>query len=208
MNNPPCTVSNPPCTVSSGDFFTQKLVVGLVPEHSWLYCKQLSEGKRVLHVGCSDFPIFSKEGNMHIFLSKIASELAGCDINGIDELKGACPGKYYESIDLAVWAGREWDVVLVPNIIEHLPNPGLMVAALFKLNFNKMFVLVPNYTISEQATYADGVWTERIHPDHFAWYSPYTLWKLFSEGIKAGGYECEMNFFDQKNMISILISKK
>lgn len=26
--------------------------------------------------------------------------------------------------------------------------------------------------------------------------------------IEAGGYECEMNFFDNQNMISILITKK
>ncbi len=42
---------------------------------------------------------------------------------------------------------------------------------------------------------------------HYAWYSPYTLWNLFRKPIEEAGATCELNFFDNKNMISILITQ-
>lgn len=193
----------PICKISDGDFFTQKLVVGEVAEHSWEYCKKLSVGKKVLHIGCSDYPIFNKESNMHLYLAAFAKELHGCDIDGIEQLKEHYNGIYFNSIQDA---DREYDVILVPNIIEHLINPGLMVKELFKIKFKQMFVLVPNYSVSNQAIYENGIFTERIHTDHYAWYSPYTLWNLFRKPMEMAGATCEMNFFDNKNMISILIT--
>ena len=192
------------CKISDGDFFTQTLVVGDVLEHSWDYCKFLCKDKKVLHVGCSDYPIFDVSTNLHLKLVDVASELHGCDPNGIDIMRTHYDGVYYKSVDVAE---KDYDVILVPNIIEHLENPGSLIDELFLKDFKKMFILVPNYFISEQATHVDGIFTERIHPDHFAWYSPYTLWNLFRKNIDKYNCTCELNFFDNKSMISILISK-
>ena len=188
------------------DFFTQRLkVVDLYETHSWEFCKQLCVDKKVLHIGCSDWPIFNPKCNMHIFLSEFCKELHGLDPNGIKELREHFDGTYFQTIHKA---DLHYDVVLVPNIIEHLVNPGEMVKDLFKLNFKKMFVLVPNAKVYEQATYENGLFKERIHPDHYAWYSPYTLYNLFRKQIHEGDYDYDMNFFDNQNMISILITKK
>lgn len=189
--------------VSAGDFFTQKLKVGDVTQHSWEYCKDLCRGQKVLHIGCSDYPIFEESTNLHIKLVYVASELHGCDLNGLDVMRKHYDGIYIKHLDAS---DADYDIILVPNIIEHLVNPGLMVDELFCINFKKLFVLVPNYFISEQATHIDGIFTERIHPDHYAWYSPYTIWKLFSSKLSSE-YTFELNFFDNKSMISILISK-
>lgn len=190
--------------VSTPDFFTQKIKVGEVKEHSWVYCEKLCADKKVLHIGCSDFPLFTPEGNLHLHLTKFAKEIHGVDIVGLDELRKYYDGNFFDDI---LSADERYDVILVPNIIEHLPNPGDMVNELFLINFQKMFVLVPNYKVFEQSTYENGIFTEKIHPDHFCWYSPYTLYNLFKKEIEAGGYEYGMNFFDNQNMISILITK-
>jgi len=188
--------------ISAGDFFTQKLQVGDIQTHSWAYCSDLCMDKKVLHIGCSDYPIFNLGTNMHLKLVDFASELHGCDPNGLEELKGYYDGIYFKDI---AEVDREYDVVLVPNIIEHLENPGALLKELFKIKFKQMFVLVPNYSIYTQASYQEGVFTERIHPDHFAWYSPYTLWNLFKKYMEALGCTYELNFFDNGSMISILI---
>lgn len=190
--------------VTQKDFFTQQLRVGLIADHSWAYCKKISEGKKVLHIGCSDWPIFTPDGNMHIYLKPFCRELAGCDINGLPDMNSHCPGRYMSSLDFA--EHEVWDTILVPNIIEHLPNPGAMVGDLMSTRFKTLFVLVPNYKVQEQATYADGIFTEKIHPDHYAWYSPYTLFNLFKSHIKTSD-TVSMNFFDNQNMISLLIER-
>ena len=142
---------------------------------------------------------------MHIYLSEFTHKLHGCDTNGIEELnKHLKEGVFFKSISEA---DNYYNIILAPNILEHLVNPGLMVDALFEIKFEKMFVLVPNYKVYEQATYENGIFTEKIHPDHFCWYSPYTLYNLFKAQIEAGKYDFEMNFFDNRNMVSILIKK-
>ena len=191
--------------ISDGDFFTQTLKVGEVKEHSWEYCKKLSSGKKVLHIGCSDYPIFNLETNMHLFLIPHCKEIWGVDPHGIEELQKHNPNnnRYCKYIcDLPIT--NKYDIILVPNILEHLVNPGQIITDLFALNFKKMFVLVPNYSISNQAKYENGIFTERVHPDHYAWYSPYVLYNLFSKYIHH--IKFEMNFFDNHNMISILIT--
>lgn len=185
------------------DFFTQRLVVRECSIHSWKYCEDLCRDKKVLHIGCSDYPFSNPSSTLHASLSKIAKELHGCDVNGIEELRSYIPGVYFNSID-DVKDG--YDVILVPNIIEHLINPGIFIEALFKIPFKQMFVLVPNYRIWEQAKYENGAFLERIHPDHYAWYSPYTLFHLFSSYLDTD-METELLFFDHQNMIGLQINK-
>lgn len=193
------------CKVSDGDFFTQTLLVGDVTQHSWAYCSKLCDDQKVLHIGCSDYPIFDKGTNMHLHLVNYAKELHGCDPNGVDKLREHYDGVYFSNIQEA---NSAYDVILVPNIIEHLENPGLLIDELFSINFKKMFVLVPNYKIYEQATYENGIFTEKIHPDHYFWPSPYTLWNLFRKNMEKFGATCELNFFESGQMISILIIKE
>lgn len=195
---------NSVCETSAGDFFTQRLTVGSISAHSWDYCKHICEGKKVLHVGCSDYPLFTPEGSLHLQLVGVAKELHGCDPNGLEDLKKHYDGVYYDSI---MQIDEDYDVVLVPNVLEHLKNPGLMVNELFDIPFKKLFVLVPNYSIFKQATYEKNIFTERVHQDHYAWYSPYTLWNLFKDHMAVYGATCELNFFDRGSMISILITK-
>lgn len=195
------------CEISAGDFFTQKLMVKNIAEHSWEYCIKLSRNQKVLHVGCSDYPLFNPATNMHLHISYCVRELHGCDPNGIEELKKYYNGAYYRSLEEVIKTKQEYDVILATNIIEHVQNPGNMLKQLFEIKFEKLFILVPNYSISNQAKYDGEIFTEKIHPDHYAWYSPYTLFNLCKEPMQQIGAGCEMNFFDAQNMISILITK-
>lgn len=191
------------------DFFTQYIYVCDDTMHSWEYCKELSLGKKVLHIGCSDYPIFNVKSNMHLYLVPFAKEIHGVDPNGLEEMKKTHNGFYYNSIEDVIKTKQEFDTILVPNILEHVKNPGQMIEQLFKINFLTMFVLVPNYKVYVQSTYEkNGIFTEKIHPDHFFWFSPYTLYNLFKSQIKKIDYKSKMSFFDNQNMISITIWKK
>ena len=196
------------CKISDGDFFTQKLKVGNITDHSWEYCIKLCRDKKVLHIGCSDYPLFNPETNMHIYLSKFTKELHGCDPNGIEELREHYDGKYFNDIDQVLeWGRPSYDTILVPNIIEHLKSPGQFVEQLMKIPFKAMFVLVPNYEIYTQSKYEQGIFMERIHPDHYAWYSPYTLYNLFKGHINSSMH-AELNFFAGKEMIGLTLVEK
>ncbi len=103
-----------------------------------------------------------------------------------------------------ITSGNEYDTILVPNVIEHIENPGAFVENLFKIKFKTLFILVPNFSVSHLSSYDGTFFTERIHPDHYCWYSPYTLWNLFRKHLS--GFEYELNFFtEDKSMISLLI---
>ncbi len=198
-------MGNTICEVSCGDFFTQSLFVGNILEHSWDYCEKLCINKKVLHVGCSDYPLFSKEGSLHLKLIDSSSELHGCDIEGLTQLKECYGGIYFNSIEEVIMSGNEYDTILVPNVIEHIKNPGIFIENLFRIKFKTLFILVPNFSVSHLSSYNGMIFTERVHPDHYCWYSPYTLWNLFSKYLD--GFNCEINFFtEDKSMVSLLIN--
>lgn len=192
------------------NFFKQTLKVGNIESHSWQYCKDLCAGKAVLHIGCSDWPIFSKESNMHLYLAEFCRSLVGVDKKGTDVLKKHYKeGEYFTSTYEAFKHRENYDVILVPNVLEHVRNADRMVKELFEFDFEKMFVLVPNYKVYEQSSYDSekGEFTEMVHPDHYSWYSPYTLYNLFKYQIESHDCEVELNFFDNQQMISLLITK-
>ena len=168
--------------------------------------------KKVLHIGCSDYPLYhlldKKETNLHFYLSPFCKELHGVDINGMEEMLKVFHGTYFNSMQQVIDSGHEYDVILAPNIIEHLENPVAVIELIFKIKFKKLFVLVPNFIVSQQSVYEKGIFTERIHPDHYCWYSPYTLWNLLRKHMGQLNTKSEMNFFDNQNMISILVSNE
>jgi SAM-dependent methyltransferase len=159
------------------------------------YLVGVSRGKKVLHFGFLDSP-FSEErirsGELlHTKLKKVASQLYGIDNDqvSLDRYRqltgdrnndvGDVQKEVQNRVDLPAY-----DIILFPEILEHLRNPGLALANLKQLcvkgGRTKLCVTVPN------AYYAGGLLAaldgdEIVHPEHYYYFSPATLRKLLQD---------------------------
>ena len=96
----------------------------------------LSQGTRILHVGCTDTPITRSriaEGTLlHGKLTDAFKDVVGIDIN--DEDLGLLRDAGYDNVrridaehmSIADFA-EPFDVILAGDVVEHLNNPGLFV---------------------------------------------------------------------------------
>ena len=89
------------------------------------FIKKYVAGKSILNIGCVDS---SGEEYLHGFLAGIANHLEGCDINkkGLDAMRINGYDVFYgdaegtEGFD----NGKEYDVIIAGEVIEHLFNMG------------------------------------------------------------------------------------
>jgi hypothetical protein len=161
----------------SKSFFHQRLTVRYVMARRPFFVDRL-RGKRVLHVGCVDHPIFRPETNLHIYLEKFAGELHGCDtaVEGIPELQRFVRGPIFAGLDAVLARGEPYDVVLVPEVIEHAPDANAFLQKMFRIPSREIIVTAPNFKPQfVQSSYKDDLFEELVHPDHKCYYSPYTL---------------------------------
>lgn len=163
-------------TPHDAGFYRQQVQLIPVPDRMEVIVP-LCAGKKVLHVGCTDHPIFDPERNLHIRLSRVCRELDGLDVDaeGIEELRRHVPGRFYT--DPGQVTG-EYDVLLVPETIEHVDNVRQFLEALDRIRFRHCLITAPNAFIPDQNGShweSPGVFVEVVHPDHTAWFSPYTL---------------------------------
>jgi 2-polyprenyl-3-methyl-5-hydroxy-6-metoxy-1,4-benzoquinol methylase len=156
------------------------------------------KGKRVLHIGCADAPLYRERHNtgtlLHAGLMGVARELVGIDSDaeGIRYLKetlgysGIIEGDAMalEGIDL----GGLFDVVVAGEVLEHLSNPGLCLTGLRSVLAanGELLVSVPNaFSVKGMIRVMAG--RELVHPDHVSYYSPSTLARL----LQKEGFEVE-----------------
>ena len=139
--------------------------------------------KKVLHVGCTDHP-FDPEGSLHTTLYGY-KELHGLDIDaeGIEQLRKLVSGHYYTDPQKIK---ESYDVILIPETIEHLANPGYFLENIDQITCDKLIITVPDVTLHYYNDYFEydhkaPLYLEAIHSDHFAWYSPYTIKNLIQK---------------------------
>ena len=159
------------------DFFRQPLVFYNIFERFNLfdyYCRD----KKVLHVGCTDYPVFNPESNLHILLSKLAKEIHGLDVDkeGIQKLKQYVDQPYYSFVSELE---GEYDVCLIPEVIEHVNDLSLFLQDISKINANVFIITGPNAFskahIDRNYLKSGELSLEINHADHNCWFSPYTL---------------------------------
>jgi len=158
--------------------------------------------KTALHIGCVDAPIFSPNHSLHLQLEPFCCSLDGLDVDakGLEELKIHCakPSSMYSEVS-AIPKNKHYDFILCPETLEHVPNVQLFLNEIDKINFKSIILTAPNAFMSfpskrfNGSSYGiNGNYTEIIHPDHNAWYSPYTLrnvilkytpWKIKELGL-------------------------
>lgn len=167
--------------------------------------KQWCTGKKVLHIGCVDWP-FSAENNLHIELQKWAEYADGYDIQQ-DRYKLLDPFIKEESELWTDLPNEEWgysekyDVILIPEVIEHVEDLLSFFVAMNNIPTKQYIITVPCAIQCSQHSFGlenDEV-IEVVHPEHLCWYSPYTLkktietytnWKIdfmfWNNGISVG----------------------
>lgn len=155
------------------------------------YLLAMAHGKRVLHFGFID-SIFLKQklddGTLlHKKLMAVADDLFGIDIDEqLLESYRALTNDHNNTVyDIA--AGTEqpflhnnYDLILFPEVLEHVPNPGSVLTNLQRLcavNKATLCITVPNGFYTE-GFIAAMHGQELVHPDHLYYFTPHTLKKL------------------------------
>ncbi len=142
------------------------------------YFKKICTNKKVLHFGCTDWPIFNSNKNLHIELAKFTALLHGFDIDvkGIENLRHYVNQDYFS--DFREIPDIHYDVCLIPETIEHVDNVKLFLENVSLINADTFIITAPNCFSKahiSQNFYGKNQFFEVVHPDHNCWYSPYTL---------------------------------
>lgn len=145
---------------------------------------QLLAGKRVLHVGYADWPITDPSQNLHVQLDGVCAQLDGIDPNddAATVLRPLVRGRL-----LTDWADvtDSYDVVLVPEVLEHVADMGEFFTQLDSVDFETILITVPDAFScrARHFEYDDSseVFTEVVHPDHNVWFTPYTFYNVITK---------------------------
>ncbi|MCK4529198.1 hypothetical protein KAW18_17680 [candidate division WOR-3 bacterium] len=147
---------------------------------------EVCKTKRVLHIGCADWPYtqdkINKNKLLHQHLENITAELYGIDASveginimqkmGINNVFVGDIYKLYNGINLP----KKIDVILISEVIEHLTNPGLALESIKKyiLKSNpkcEVIFTVPNYHNFWHYIVFGLKCEEEVHPDHKFYFS-------------------------------------
>lgn len=144
---------------------------------------ELVRDKSVLHLGCADHTSLIRkkreQGNyLHDLLGTSASSLVGADINGeaLSEMRTLGIENLYQVDDLP--ADRHYDLVVVPDVIEHVGNVADFLIGLKQFSFDAIVITTPNALRLRNRTLFSA---ELVNTDHRYWFSPYTLSKTIYE---------------------------
>ena len=159
------------------------------------YLKEMCRGKKVLHLGCTNWPytqaVLDDGSLLHLKLQDIASELWGFDADeeGLRLLRERGLKNLYRA-DLerleALELDQQFDVILAGEMIEHLSNPGLFLRGIkrFMRSDSTLVITTINaycgFRLFIYGLRGGGGRAEPVHPDHVAYYSYATIHHLLS----------------------------
>lgn len=149
--------------------------------------------RSVLHVGFADHqPLIASRvaaGHwLHARLSRSARECYGIDINtaAVESARQLGFEKLY-ALDIhdpeaaGILQSLPIDLVMVPDVIEHLADPSAFLARLSALFPAAEFIVSAPNGLSLRNIVHTTRGIERINTDHRAWLSPYTLQKVLAD---------------------------
>ena len=157
------------------------------------YVIEYAAGKKVLHLGCVDEGLtqekFQQGLLLHDRIQSVARELWGIDNDGVglDWMRE----HGYQNLFLAdiekiaslpEILDEEFDLILLPEVMEHLDNPGRFLQCVLPLlrEHTELLITVPNATsLANLIEYWYG--RELVHPDHNFWFSYRTLTSLLGK---------------------------
>lgn len=143
--------------------------------------------KRVLHVGCSDWPITESRitsGNLlHSRLEAVAESVIGIDLSeeGINIMRAHGFDNVQVMDAERMPFENEFDVILAGDVLEHMNNPGLFLESAKRAlrPGGEIVIAVPSaLTFANVKSWLKN--REQVHKDHTFYYSPKTLSTLCS----------------------------
>lgn len=168
---------------------------------------KLCQGKRVLHVGCADWPITNPATSLHLALEKVCATLDGVDphAEALEQLAPFTKGRLFSRLEDVT---DSYDLVLVPEVMEHVPNVPEFLEQLQAIDATSFLISVPDafQCRGRHFDYLDTTQTfvEVVHPDHNVWYTPYT----FANTIrKYSGFTLQKMWFFNRISLLALLSK-
>jgi hypothetical protein len=162
---------------------------------------QHCRSQSVVHFGFLDAPFLAEKVQrgdlLHDRMRSVSSVLFGFDIDGasLDEyrritgdtanalwdVQQPLPDPARQALDAALPEG--FDLIVFSEVLEHIINPGLALANLADLCTRyhcRLLVTVPNaFSVVGFTNALHGI--ESVHPDHYHYYSPYTLHRILSD---------------------------
>jgi hypothetical protein len=171
---------------------------------------QQCAGKRVLHLGCTDWPLTAdrlKDGRLlHQKLVLISNCVLGVDPDkeGIARLRQLMPTHPFHAIraeemhTICEIASTEWDIILAADVVEHISNLGAALdsIALLMKSTTKLLITTPSAFSLKRLIVWTWAGTEHVHPDHCYYFSPSTLRQILGRsGLKLE----QVGFFMWKN---------
>lgn len=195
--------------VIKDDFFKNYLS-GINIYHRNTYLLDISRNKRLLHIGFLDAPITTEKINsgefLHTKLSSVANSNYGVDINQsamseYREISGdfnnAVIDILQSDFDISLFTNK-FDVILLPEVLEHLANPGKALVYLRNIleanPGSSLVITVPNAFSKEHFAAAVSS-VEMVHPDHYFYFSPVTIKKLLND---SGFGDVEISLYSHK----------
>lgn len=175
-----------PLEARHAPYFVQKLNVGseLIGRSRLDVFAQLCKGKRVLHMGCADWPITDPSTSLHLALQAHCQHLDGFDIHA-EALAALAPyvqGRLFSKLEDV---RDEYDLVLIPEVLEHVPDIGGFLAQVNEIRAPTIVITVPDaYQCRERHfdyVSSSETFVEIVHPDHNGWYTPYTLTNIIAK---------------------------
>ena len=168
------------------------------------FIKRVSTGKRVLHLGCTNWPYTLEAMDagtlLHRDLAEVSQELYGFDYDqeGIDVLASKGYNNLYradlENLEV-VPLDMTFDVIIAGEMIEHLNNPGRFLDGIKKfMNRETRLVIttINAYSGMRFLVYGlrgQGGTLEPVHPDHVSYYSYSTLRLILQRhGLAVGNF--------------------
>jgi hypothetical protein len=156
----------------------------------------LCRGKRVLHFGFVDAP-FSEDRIrkgllLHQQLKGAAAWLFGLDIDAaaLSTYQQLTGDTNHALLDVtaplpeADFLGQQYDLILFPEVLEHLLRPAEAMANLRQICLrnpgSRLCVTTPN-AYSVMGFFAALSGDELVHPDHYFYFSPTLLKKLLTD---------------------------
>lgn len=161
-------------------YFVQKVTVGraLMGRPRVDVLREMCAGKRVLHVGCVDWPITDPQTSLHLQLQPVCARLDGFDVHpeAFEALRPHVTGQLFS--DWSAVTG-EYDLVLVPEVLEHVADVAGFLGQLDAVRAPAIVLTVPDayQCMRRHFDYLSGseTFVEIVHPDHNCWYTPGTL---------------------------------
>ncbi|MDX9748887.1 MAG: methyltransferase domain-containing protein [Paludibacter sp.] len=153
---------------------------------------RICKGKKVLHIGCADhLPLIKQKLEkgkwLHALLCGVASECTGIDINSeaVDYITRELniSDVYYaditDELPLSL-LNRQWDVVVMGEILEHVDNPVDFLKAIkarLHARAGELVLTVPNsFNLLFRNDIKKNI--EDINSDHMYHFTPYTLGRV------------------------------